>query len=51
MGINALKFQQVILPDSPLFLELLHDSAKGSLQFRYFSDTGPHAGGRILFGS
>ena len=51
MGINALKFQQVILPDSPLFLELAFDSAKGSLQFRYFSDTGPHAGGRILFGS
>ena len=51
MGINALKFQQVILPDSPLLLELLFDSAKGSLQFRYFSDTGPHAGGRILFGS
>ncbi|MES2320109.1 MAG: AMP-binding protein [Pseudomonadota bacterium] len=50
-GINALKFQQVILPDSPLFLELVLDSAKGSLQFRYFSDTGPHAGGRILFGS
>ena len=51
MGINALKFQQVILPESPLFLELALDSAKGSLQFRYFSDTGPHAGGRILFGS
>jgi acyl-CoA synthetase (AMP-forming)/AMP-acid ligase II len=50
-GVNALKFQQVILPDSPLFLELVLDSAKGSLQFRYFSDTGPHAGGRILFGS
>ena len=50
-GINALKFQQVILPESPLFLELLHDAAKGSLQFRYFSDTGPHAGGRILFDS
>ena len=49
-GINALKFQQVILPDASLFLELSHDSAKGSLQFRYFSDAGPHAGGRILFG-
>ncbi len=49
-GINALKFQQVILPDVPLLLELSHDSAKGSLQFRYFSDAGPHAGGRILFG-
>ncbi|MFL6656471.1 MAG: AMP-binding protein [Massilia sp.] len=50
-GVNALKFQQVILPESPLFLELLHDTAKGSLQFRYFSDVGPHAGGRILFGT
>jgi acyl-CoA synthetase (AMP-forming)/AMP-acid ligase II len=50
-GIHALKFQQVILPESPLFLELLHDAAKDSLQFRFFSDTGPHAGGRILFGS
>jgi acyl-coenzyme A synthetase/AMP-(fatty) acid ligase len=50
-GINALKFQQVILPALPLFLELVFDSAKGSVQFRYFSDTGPHAGGRILFGS
>ncbi|MES2018963.1 MAG: AMP-binding protein [Pseudomonadota bacterium] len=50
-GINALKFQQVILPDAPLMLELVHDAAKDSLQFRFFSDTGPHAGGRILFGS
>lgn len=50
-GINALKFQQVILPALPLFLELVFDSAKSSVQFRYFSDSGPHAGGRILFGS
>lgn len=49
-GINALKFQHVILPESPLFLELLHDPVKSSLQFRYFSDAGPHSGGRILFG-
>lgn len=51
IGIHALKFQQVILPDCPLLLELVHDSAKGSVQFRYFSDTGPHAGGRVLFSS
>ncbi|UUZ53982.1 hypothetical protein LP419_36585 [Massilia sp. H-1] len=38
-GINALKFQQVILPDSPVFLELVHDPVKGALQFRYFSDS------------
>jgi 3-hydroxymyristoyl/3-hydroxydecanoyl-(acyl carrier protein) dehydratase len=49
-GVNALKFQSVIVPDTPLYLELLHDPAKGSLQFRYFSDAGPHSGGRILFG-
>jgi hypothetical protein len=49
-GINALKFQQVILPDAPVLLELVHDPVKGALQFRYFSDAGPHAGGRILFG-
>ncbi len=49
-GINALKFQHVILPEAPLFLELVHDPLKGSLQFRYFSDAGPHSGGRILFG-
>ncbi|HEY0062568.1 MAG TPA: AMP-binding protein [Telluria sp.] len=48
-GINALKFQQVILPEAPVFLELAHDPAKDTLQFRYFSDAGPHAGGRILF--
>ncbi|SHG68242.1 AMP-binding protein [Massilia sp. CF038] len=50
-GINALKFQQVILPEVPVFLELTHDPAKDTLQFRYFSDAGPHAGGRILFGN
>jgi hypothetical protein len=49
-GINALKFQQVILPDAPLFLELKLDAGNGSLHFRYFSDAGAHAGGRILFG-
>lgn len=48
-GINALKFQHIILPDTPLFLELLYDEDKGSLQFRYFSDAAPHSGGRILF--
>ena len=50
-GINALKFQQVICPDMPVQLELTHDAGNGSLQFRYFSDAGQHAGGRILFDS
>jgi len=50
-GINALKFQQMIRPGHPVRLELLHDAVKGSLNFRYFSDAGAHASGRILLGS
>jgi acyl-CoA synthetase (AMP-forming)/AMP-acid ligase II/3-hydroxymyristoyl/3-hydroxydecanoyl-(acyl carrier protein) dehydratase len=47
-GINALKFQQVIGPDQPVLLELLHDSAKATLTFQYHSDAGKHASGRVL---
>jgi acyl-CoA synthetase (AMP-forming)/AMP-acid ligase II/3-hydroxymyristoyl/3-hydroxydecanoyl-(acyl carrier protein) dehydratase len=50
-GINALKFQQMIRPEQPVRLELVHDGAKGSLNFRYFSDAGVHASGRIVLGS
>jgi acyl-coenzyme A synthetase/AMP-(fatty) acid ligase len=49
-GINALKFQQVIQPDMPVQLELLHDESKGSLNFRYLSEAGQHASGRIMLG-
>jgi acyl-coenzyme A synthetase/AMP-(fatty) acid ligase len=49
-AIHALKFQHIIEADTPIFLELVHDELKGSLNFRYFSDAGQHAGGRILFG-
>ena len=48
-AIHALKFQQVIRPETPVQLELVHDGAKGSLAFRFYSDAGSHAGGRILF--
>jgi acyl-CoA synthetase (AMP-forming)/AMP-acid ligase II/3-hydroxymyristoyl/3-hydroxydecanoyl-(acyl carrier protein) dehydratase len=47
-GINALKFQQMIVPQRPVRLELVHDRAKGSIHFRYFSEAGVHASGRIL---
>lgn len=47
-GINALKFQQMIRPDCPVQLELVHEVEKGQLNFRYFSDAGAHASGRIL---
>ncbi len=48
-AVLALKFQQMIGPGQVVSLELLHEQAKGSLKFRYFSEAGPHSGGRILF--
>jgi len=50
-GIAALKFQQMIRPEQPVCLELVHDTAKFSLHFRYFSEAGAHASGRILLGT
>ncbi|MDB5771148.1 MAG: Acyl-coenzyme synthetase/AMP-(fatty) acid ligase [Burkholderia sp.] len=50
-GIHALKFQQVIRPESTFSLELMHDPAKGCVIFRYFSPSGTHASGRLMFGA
>lgn len=50
-GIHALKFQQVIRPEAAFSLELLHDAAKGSVSFKYFSSVGVHASGRLVFGA
>ncbi|MBV7535671.1 AMP-binding protein [Duganella sp. sic0402] len=47
-GINALKFQQVIQPETPVQLELIHDTARNSLNFRYMSAAGQHASGRVM---
>jgi acyl-coenzyme A synthetase/AMP-(fatty) acid ligase len=46
-GVNALKFQHVIRPDMAVQLELVHDTQKHSLNFRYLSETGQHSSGRI----
>lgn len=51
LGMKTLKFQRVILPETPFFLELTHDAAKSSLGFRYFSATEQHSSGRVLFGA
>ena len=48
-AIHALKFLQVIRAERRLALELVHDAAKGRLEFRYFSDAGQHSSGRIMF--
>jgi acyl-coenzyme A synthetase/AMP-(fatty) acid ligase len=50
-SIQALKFQQMVRPGVPVQLELVHDQAKGSLNFRYFSDAGQLASGLIIFGT
>ena len=50
-SIHALKFQQVIRPESAFSLELLHDAAKGCVSFKYFSPIGVHASGRLMFGA
>ena len=47
-GINVLKFQQVVQPEQPVQLELVHDTVKNSLNFRYTSASGQHASGRIM---
>lgn len=51
IGMQALKFQQVILPGACVTLELQHDSQKSALNFRIHSEAGAHASGRILFGA
>ncbi|PRC95156.1 AMP-binding protein [Solimicrobium silvestre] len=48
-AIHALKFQHVILPDSPVNLKLDFDQQKGCLSFSYFTSTWQHSSGRILF--
>src|SRR5262249_55484161 len=50
-GIQALKFQRVIRPETPVVLELVHDPGKSSLAFKISSAAGSHASGRILFGT
>lgn len=49
LRIEALKFQQVIRPDTDLKLDLQWNDAKAALMFRYESEHGLHANGRILF--
>lgn len=46
---EALKFQRVIRPGARVHLRLEWMQDKGALVFRYQSDRGPHASGRVLF--
>ncbi|ANB19370.1 AMP-binding protein [Dokdonella koreensis] len=48
-GLEALKFQQVIVPGADLLLELEFVPERGQLAFRLGSAAGAHASGRIVF--
>jgi len=50
LGIEALKFHLLVMPDTHLKLTLEHIKSSGKLRFRYTSDAGLHSHGRILFG-
>ncbi|OGB23132.1 MAG: AMP-binding protein [Burkholderiales bacterium RIFCSPLOWO2_02_FULL_57_36] len=51
LGINALKFQQVIHPEQAVTLELVHEQSKSCVTFKLSSPAGQHGSGRILFGT
>ncbi|WP_342381271.1 AMP-binding protein [Myxococcus stipitatus] len=50
LRMEVVKFQQLIVPETLLTVELTWTPAKGSLHFKYTSATGTHGSGRILFG-
>ena len=49
-GMEALKFQQVLLPGEEPELELEFKPAKNSVFFRYLSKRGRHSSGSVIFG-
>lgn len=51
LRLEAIKFQQVIVPASEVDLSLEFNAERASLGFRYHSAAGQHASGRIVFGA
>lgn len=47
--LEAVKFQQVIFPDTVVSVRLEYMFEKQKLSFRFFSDKGTHSSGRICF--
>ncbi|WP_077034415.1 AMP-binding protein [Pelomonas sp. KK5] len=50
LALEGLKFQQVITPGLSVTLALAFKPEAGQLSFRYSSERGQHASGRVLFG-
>ncbi|KFL37842.1 AMP-binding protein [Arenimonas donghaensis] len=48
-GMDAVKFQHLVRPGAHLDVELTWRADKGQLGFRFSSDTGVHASGRLRF--
>ena len=48
-GLEVIKFQHVIQPDTEVTLSLTYNSASKKLTFQYLSDKGVHSSGRICF--
>ena len=51
LRMEAVKFQQVIKPGVPIEMAIQFDAERGRLSFALHSAAGPHASGRIIFGS
>lgn len=51
LGLQALKFQRVIVPGASVTLELQHDTERQALSFQLHSDGQQHASGRFLLGA
>ena len=49
-SLEAVKFQQVIVPEMQVVITLKYDEASKKLIFKYVSDKGIHSSGRICFG-
>jgi acyl-CoA synthetase (AMP-forming)/AMP-acid ligase II len=50
-AIQMLKFQRLIMPDTPFRLELAYHPASATLSFKISTTLGIHASGRLLFGA
>ncbi len=51
IGVDNLKFQSIISPDSQVTLSFTHDTDRHTLTFAYTSGTLQHASGRLCFGA
>jgi acyl-CoA synthetase (AMP-forming)/AMP-acid ligase II/3-hydroxymyristoyl/3-hydroxydecanoyl-(acyl carrier protein) dehydratase len=50
LGIHALKFQRIIIPENPFRVELAHEPATSCLSFKITSRVGTHTSGTLMFG-